>query len=532
MADQGATPVRVLLLARAGEARQRLESAIGEAGAELVAAVDPGEGDPSATIALAPAAVLVALEPAIEESLEGYEALLSDPAVLVMFDEADVAAQRDGWDAARWVRHLAAKLNGHQDVLPPGAGSDDAVHPAPGRLPEQSFDPASVDIDALADTALDLAADVPRAEGFESPPPALDEPGADGADADAATGLDADAAADRATDDDGDAAGELSVSGLVSAEDMDWSASSDSYAASLAEDPALAELLASASASTAAADDDAANGSTGEAMDLADDFDVDFDATTAGDMPGDDADATVDARSGADAAAPAVDPLSLGDGLSLADDDAPIALPARGGDAVDLEALASRLDGLSLADPDSYGHGVLRGAVLVEAGLGGPDAVRQLLGGLGAEFARAVLVRLQLDGGRYERLVQQMQRATALPVKLADAGAMAEPGTVYFLPPDIAVARDRARLVFATVSDGALDHYDSLAAGDSALVFLSGAAVDRVDAAMALAADGALVLAQAPASCYDGLAVDALVARGAQAAEPGELAQSLLDRWP
>ena len=198
---------------------------------------------------------------------------------------------------------------------------------------------------------------------------------------------------------------------------------------------------------------------------------------------------------------------------------------------IDLDALASRLDGLSLADPDSYGHGVLRGAVVVEAGLGGPDAVRQLLGGLDEGFGRAVLVRLQLDGGRYERLVQQMQRATSLPVALAESGASAEPGTVYFLAPDVAVVADRARLVFAAAGDGS-PQYAALPAQDSAVLFLSGAHAARVDEAMAMAAAGALVLAQAPPSCYDSVAVDTLVARGAPVAEPGDLAQVLLDRWP
>ena len=57
---------------------------------------------------------------------------------------------------------------------------------------------------------------------------------------------------------------------------------------------------------------------------------------------------------------------------------------------------------IELADVDSYGHGPLRGAVLIEAGLGGPDAVRQLLGELPEGFPRPVLVRLRLDGGRYD----------------------------------------------------------------------------------------------------------------------------------
>ncbi|GGK00118.1 chemotaxis protein CheB [Luteimonas terricola] len=483
MAEQGAT-VRVLLLARAGEARQHLESALAEAGAELLAAVDPGEGDPAAAIAMAPAAVLVALEPAIEDSLERYDALLSDPGVLVVFDEAEVAAQRDGWDAARWVRHLAAKLNGHEDVLPPGADADEAIHPAPGPLPGREFDPSSIDIGALTGAAQDLAAEVPRAESFD--PPQL---------------------ADGTTT-------EAGFTGLVSAEDMDWSSSSAAYEAPLADDPALAGLIASAAeAQSSNAGGDDAN-------------DVDASGVNSA-APG--ADAAAEALAEDDV--PAVDPLSLGDGLSLADDDAPIATRAADAPAIDFDALASRLDGLSLADPDSYGHGALLGAVVVEAGLGGPDAVRQLLGGLGEGFARAVLVRLQLDGGRYERLVQQMQRATSLPVALAEDGASVEPGTVYFLAPGIAVVMDRARLVFAA-AEGGFDHYGALPASDSAVILLSGAQAARVDDAMALAAAGALVLAQAPESCYDSAAVGALVARGAEAAEPGDLAQTLLDRWP
>jgi chemosensory pili system protein ChpB (putative protein-glutamate methylesterase) len=501
MVEAGARPVRVLLLARVGEARRRLETAIAEAGAELLLAVDPAEGDPGAIAGLRPGAVLVALEPAVEDALERYEALLADPGVLVMFDEADVAAQRDGWDAARWVRHLAAKLNGHGDVLPPGAEADDAVHPAPGALPERDFDPASFDIGALAGAAQDPAAEVPRADAHDAPT---------GASADAGFG------------------------GLVLAEDMDWSSSSDSFEASLGEDPALAELLASAAASQAGGLEPVVD----SGFDIDSDIDVGDPGDSARDLGTDSADDDLArgddtagiAEAGADDAPATVDPLTLGDGLSLADDDAPIAV-REAVPAIDLDALTSRLDGLSLADPESYGHGALRGAVVVEAGLGGPDAVRQLLGGLGERFARAVLVRLQLDGGRYDRLVQQMQRATSMPVALAEIGAAADAGTVYFLPPDITLVVDRSRLVFAEPADGPPGGYAALPASDSALVFLSGASLDRVDPAMAMSDDGVLVLAQAPGSCYDAAAVDALVARGAVSAEPGDLAQALLDRW-
>src|SRR5690606_5323816 len=330
MADAGA--IRVLLLAREGEARRRLEAALADAGAELLQALDPAQADPAGAMALRPGAVLVALEPANEDALERFDPLLSDPSVLVLFEDSDVAAARDGWDAARWVRHLAAKLHGHQDVLPPGAGEDLAVHPAPGALPEREFDPSSVDIAALTGAAQDLAADVPAAEPFDrlgggdgacgqeaapdarpaAPGPdaavpagaeraaaAADVPaaepfdrlgGGDGAfdqeaapdagpaapGADAAVPADAEGAAGAAGAaivDEGPA-----FAGLVPAEDMDWS-SSGSFESTLADDPAVAALLASG----------------------------------AGALPGD-----VDAAEGGDAQPP----LPAGD-FSLAEDDGP-----------------------------------------------------------------------------------------------------------------------------------------------------------------------------------------------------------------
>ena len=545
MAEDGARAVRVLLLAREGEARQRLEAALADAGAELLRSVDPQDGDPAEAIALNPGAVLVALEPAIEDALERYDALLSDPGVLVMFDEAEVAARRDGWDAARWVRHLAAKLNGHGDVLPPGAASGDAVHPEPGGLPEREFDPESVDVGAMADAAHELATDVPRAGDFDAP--SADEPFSWTPPSDGPPAVEA------------PSDGPSGFSGLLAAEDMDWS-SAGADELSLAEDPALAELLASASASSGRHD----GADTSEAVQGLDDILAPGHGAQAEDLhdAGGDAPGGLEEPAGEAPGSDVRDPLSLGDGLSLADDDAPLsvrdatgaidleALESRlqglsladddagpigtreAGGGIDLDALSSRLDSISLADPDSYGHGQLRGAVVVEAGLGGPDAVRQLLGGLGDAFARTVLVRLQLDGGRYERLVQQMQRASVLPVQLAEAGGAAEAGTVYFLPPGITVVDDRARLRFADAGDGRATGYDALPAADSALVFLSGASVERVERAAAMAEAGALVLAQAPESCYDGAAVTALVARGAVSAEPGDLAQALVDRWP
>src|SRR5690606_21609549 len=128
-----AEATRVALLARPGGACEKLQAALQQAGAEIVHVGDPTAGDVAALSAADPAAVLVALEPAVESALDGFDAVLQDPARIVIY--AEVAAAREGWDAARWARHLAAKLAGHGDVLPPGRENAADAAPASGVEP-------------------------------------------------------------------------------------------------------------------------------------------------------------------------------------------------------------------------------------------------------------------------------------------------------------------------------------------------------------------------------------------------------------
>ena len=130
---------RVALLARPGEACERLRAALREAGGEIVLEADPSTLAAETLSAAAPQTVLVALDPAVEDALERFDAVLGDPGVAVIFDEAELAARREGWDAARWVRHLAAKLHRHGDVLPPGREPDE-VAGAPVAATQESFD--------------------------------------------------------------------------------------------------------------------------------------------------------------------------------------------------------------------------------------------------------------------------------------------------------------------------------------------------------------------------------------------------------
>jgi chemosensory pili system protein ChpB (putative protein-glutamate methylesterase) len=235
--------------------------------------------------------------------------------------------------------------------------------------------------------------------------------------------------------------------------------------------------------------------------------------------------------------------FSLGD-LSLAPVDELPAVGEKPTDAPrshDLSALEARISSLSLVDlddassenPDMSGASAdVIGVVLVEAGLGGPDPARQLLSSIPAEFPAVVLVRLHLQGGRYDRLVAQMERASALPVSLAYTGAAANPGTIYFLPDGIGFAVRRGGLEFTADAAPAETLFDALPANHSAVVFLSGSDPQLVDIAMTTAARGTLVIAQSAEDCYDGAACAELRKRGAASGLPAELAGRLASRWP
>jgi len=67
MAATEATP-RVALLARAGDACDRISQALSEAGAEVVLVADPLQAAPEEVRQAMPEAILVALDPAIEDA--------------------------------------------------------------------------------------------------------------------------------------------------------------------------------------------------------------------------------------------------------------------------------------------------------------------------------------------------------------------------------------------------------------------------------------------------------------------------------
>ncbi|MBY4598864.1 hypothetical protein K3217_25455 [bacterium BD-1] len=563
--------VRVALLARPGDARDQLRRALAELGAELVAEGDPGELDPATVAGHSPSVVLVSLEPAIEDALDRFGDLFATPGVEVMFDDAEVTRQLDGWDLARWARHLAAKLVGG-DLLPPVPGDADALPEMdlalePGAPPTPAEVMANEKLEDYAAESLDLSewvptqpslADEPQPEAAAAPAPVEEEVidleldigdleqalGRIGAD----VGTEPRAPAEPAEDLEFDA----------SVLDIDLSALPEEGARMVVanepaldiEEPLLADVALSDEpvsfssfsedevATAAHLDDDvAALAAQLEAFEANDqretarepDFTLAFDAK--------DAPAATPAASPA-SAGPAAAPRPAGGGFGFGslelvpmDGDAPEPEPVTVAFVPPSSAALDRGNNLKLADEDAKpSQSITSGALLVLAGLGGPDAVRQLLAGLPPTLPVPVLLYQHLDTGKHDRLVDQLAKASQLPLDLAVAGKLAFPGRVAVLVPGLGASHDGGNLQF-TAGGSLADVVASLPPAESGVLVLSGADPALVPAVLQLMADGGLVLAQDPAACFDPTAADAVQRAGATAASPADLAARVSQRW-
>ncbi|MGH8106884.1 MAG: chemotaxis protein CheB, partial [Arenimonas sp.] len=163
------------------------------------------------------------------------------------------------------------------------------------------------------------------------------------------------------------------------------------------------------------------------------------------------------------------------------------------------------------------------GAVLILAGMGGPDAVRQLLKALPTSLNVPVLLYQHLEVGKHDRLVAQLEKVSNMPVYLAVQGQSAEPGQVAVIPVGIGLDLVGEELFFGGAeSQQAL--VESLPAKHSVVVVLSGAAAETAGAAANVQSQGGLALAQDPGNCFEPAAAEALIKQGGKTAEISALA--------
>jgi chemosensory pili system protein ChpB (putative protein-glutamate methylesterase) len=573
--------VRVALLARAGQARDQLHRALEEAGAVIVSEGDPGELDPKDVAEKLPKVFLVSLEPAIEKSLERFDSLFEREGVEVMFDDAEVTSKLDGWDLNRWARHLAGKLLG-SETLPPapeGAPAIGEVHDAdsdagmllqPGLPPTPAELMDSAKLEDYTSESPELADWVPTSPSLASKEDVADVPaenfGWDGSQAE------------------GDGDGDAKEFRLDTDLGIDVDLASLDFAPTPEPEPVAAETrledepifqdMPTEGIRFSSFTDDAGSEQTG-------DLDADvaalaaqleaFEKNDTRAAPSEPEFAKVAPKEGKGAipeldapsvmpkgAKPAAKPApaaagATGDGggsfdfsnLSLAPVDAEAALAK----APPIEVKFSKAAEPAAAKPSAFGALSLEGdeaaapvgapvvapaagdgAVLILAGLGGPDAVRQLLSTLPDRLSVPVLLYQHLEVGKHERLVEQLAKISKLPVQLARENDAPVAGKVTLLPAGMTAVANGSGLRFTPGSLSQL--ITALSPADSMVIVLSGADVQLVPMILTVKEEGGIVLAQDPDLCFDSTAATAMRKEGALVYPALGLARQVASRWP
>ncbi len=497
---------RVVVLGRSGDAQQQLARALQEIGVEPLAIGDFDQLDPDQIRAQQPTVFLVSMDERTDAaSMDRWQDLFDDGGIRAVFDDADVSKHLSGWDLARWARHLAAKVLGRQDVLPPVDASAERLGLPGAELVEGAARDESSAQDAALKDHPDFSSDPSDDASSHSSADPFDD--------------------DKLQLDTGDTSDSDSFSGSGQSDESGVNAFSLDDADGATNDDAFAELSAQFDAE--------------QQRDRSEEMQA---APALDDLLRADADANVDIApvndSGRDVVETAEKPAAAaksGLNLELAPlNDLPAVSPERSASVPDVTGDVSdyELEPISAEAAGSTAQTDIGGALAIVGGLGGPDAVRQLLAALPTSLPVPVLLWQHLDAGKHDRLAQQLGKASALPVYLARPGELARPGSVAVMTPAVGVEHDVDGWWFTQCDGGIGAALESaLKETNSIALVLSGADGTVVGVAAAHHGRGGEVRVQNPDSCFDAVSAAALHARGVAAGTPTDLAALAASHW-
>lgn len=195
------------------------------------------------------------------------------------------------------------------------------------------------------------------------------------------------------------------------------------------------------------------------------------------------------------------------------------------------------------ASPSPAASGEIARVILLGASIGGPDALRSFLGELPADFPAVFVLAQHLDSGFFERLADQLQKISKLPVKLPQDGARIGLGEILVIGSGERARLDRkgnlslepfeVRPAYSPSIDQMLkDAADTFGAQATAIIF-SGMAGDAIEGAAYLVSRGGEVWVQDAASCVVSSMVDGIQSRGLSefSGSPRELARQCITRF-
>ena len=513
--------------------------------------------------------VVVNLEDEDDPALDAVYALLDDARYTVIFNDSGVSSGLSGWDHARWVRHLSAKVLGGADIDPPRPADAEAVPVRARATPEvpaadarvveppaeQNAKPAE---EPISDTVpaqpefdpgefIDLLNDAsptdPLAASGQKVLPTIDIDGVTEGNFDLA-GID-DLLADfdvRAPEPlvEADLADEFVVD--IAPEDLPVAAGIRAVEPVPVEPPAV---------------------------DLPAGFDLDFDL--------DEVAGQVEAAPPAPAA-PAVgrlaDSWSLED---LSEDAAPAPVPTgpaqfgiekvsasdylapEGGDEAKQPAMPSlselslelipleeavsptreTLDHENWFDPDSVKAKIQRVWVL-GASVGGPESVREFLSEFPRDYPALFLLAQHLGDEFVDMMAKQLGRATQMTVRTPAHGERVSHGEIVIVPNAqrlqvdpmgvVLLEKDASEAAYRPSIDRVIEDVANRYGANAGAIVFSGMSDDAVAGCSYLVEKGGKVYAQSPESCVVSTMVDGVNEAGLVAFEgtPKELAAKLM----
>ena len=567
--------VAIALLCEKRESGEHLREMMTALGASIVYESTVSGFDRAALDNSRAKVVVVNLDGEDDPAFDSVSTLLDDDRYEVVFNDAEVSRGLSGWDQARWVRHLAAKISGAVDIDPPRPPGVESV-PAPQRrreVPEVAREPA-IELPAVA--AIDvIEPPSPRVRPLDPPvEPMAVERGTD--EWSVAQPSMESAAADSLTDP------------LIEFEMPSPPVLEQGFAFDIDIDVADAAVVAPADGLTVEVP-----AVESSAFDL--DFDFDLPATEAPAAMADhvvhdmtdspfqldiDADEVIE-MSGAEPGVPAASMnWALEDALDDLDEVPPAAASASGKFGIETvspaEYLAPAADedgefaqapmvtssGVSLElipleeavaptavdaldrenwlDPDKIAKSKISRVWVLGASIGGPESVREFLGEFPRDYPALFLLAQHMGDDFVDTMTQQLARSTALTVRMPGHGERAGHGEVLVVPNSQRLLVDRSGVVVLerVAESGAYnpsidrvlqDVAERFGAAAGAIIF-SGMSDDAAVGCRDLAEKGGSVYVQDPASCVVSTMIDGVRETGVVGflGSPKELAEKLL----
>jgi chemosensory pili system protein ChpB (putative protein-glutamate methylesterase) len=153
--------VAVGLVHPAGDLHTHLSDALRDLGASIVYEAETAKFDRAALDRSGAQVVIVNLDPDSDEQVDAIDDLLVDDRLKVVFNDGEVSSKLSGYDLARWARHLAAKIVGGIELLPPRPAGAEAVpvRSMPQHALTTSDKPRSLDVPAVSDQSMRDATD-------------------------------------------------------------------------------------------------------------------------------------------------------------------------------------------------------------------------------------------------------------------------------------------------------------------------------------------------------------------------------------